>query len=362
MRDPVGKGRAQILTVDSSFAGQAVMVMGEMQRLAELDPEWDWSKTAVIARQWQILHPILAFCEANGIPAQRADREPPQFWRLRETQNLASWLSERGVRPVTSDELDGWFAAQPRGRWYDLLADAAMNYRLECGDGPLPGAHFREWLAEWGREIRQKQNGMLLLTAHRVKGLEFDHVGVLDGAWEDRDAGEDPDAARRLFYVAMTRARKTLTLARMKNRHKLIDSLPTLSSVLRREAPAIASLPPELNRCYEVLTPGDVDLGFAGRQPSGAPIHRALASLQPETSLQLMHADDRWYLEYQGRVVGRLANNYAMCKGMRCIDARAHAVLVRLRTDGDQAYASSVRCDHWEVVIPELVFAPCENR
>jgi ATP-dependent DNA helicase RecQ len=160
----------------------------------------------------------------------------------------------------------------------------------------------------------------------------------------------------------MTRARKTLTLARMKGRHKLIDSLPTLSSVSRRDAPAIASLPPELNRCYEVLTPGDVDLGFAGRQRQGAAIHGALASLQPGTPLRLARMDDRWHLEYQGQVVGRLATGYAMCKGMRCIEARANAVLVRLRNDGDQAYASSVRCDRWEVVLPELVFAPCDNR
>ncbi len=361
-RDPVGRGRAQVLAVDASSAGQAAMVMGEMQRLAQLDPEWDWGKTAVIARQWHFLDPVFAFCEANGIPAQRADREPPQFWRLRETQNLASWLSERGARPVTSDELDGWFAAQPGGRWCGLLAGAAMNYRLECGDGPLPGAHFREWLAEWGREIRQRQNGILLLTAHRVKGLEFDHVAVLDGAWEDREADEDPDAARRLFYVAMTRARKTLTLARMKGRHNLVDRLPVLSSVFRRDAPAIAGLPPEWNRRHEVLTPGDIDLGFAGRQPPGAAVHRALASLQPGTLLRLARANDRWHLEHQGRVVGRLAGGYAIRDGMQCVEARTHAVLVRFRNDGDQAYAGSVRCDRWEVVLPELVFASCENR
>ena len=40
---------------------------------------------------------------------------------------------------------------------------------------------------EWGREIRRRQRGLLLLTAHRAKGLEFDHVVVLDGGWDKVD-------------------------------------------------------------------------------------------------------------------------------------------------------------------------------
>ena len=74
--------------------------------------------------------------------------------------------------------------------------------------------HFIEWLAEWGRDIRRRQRGLLLMTAHRAKGLEFDHVVVLDGGWNRVGDGEDPDEARRLYYVAMTRARQTLPCKR----------------------------------------------------------------------------------------------------------------------------------------------------
>ena len=47
----------------------------------------------------------------------------------------------------------------------------------------LPAAAFREWLAEWARDNRRRQRGLLLTSAHRAKGLEFDHVVVLDGNW-----------------------------------------------------------------------------------------------------------------------------------------------------------------------------------
>jgi len=44
----------------------------------------------------------------------------------------------------------------------------------------------------------------MLLTAHRAKGLEFNHVAVLDGGWDRVGQDEDRDAPRRLYYVAMT--------------------------------------------------------------------------------------------------------------------------------------------------------------
>ena len=73
--------------------------------------------------------------------------------------------------------------------------------------------------------MRRRQRGLLLLTAHRAKGLEFDHVIVLDGGWDRPGDGEDADAPRRLYYVAMTRARQTLALARFPGSHPLQECL-----------------------------------------------------------------------------------------------------------------------------------------
>jgi DNA helicase II / ATP-dependent DNA helicase PcrA len=62
-----------------------------------------------------------------------------------------------------------------------------------------------------------KKNGVKLMTVHASKGLEFDHVFVTgleqglfpsDGFDEDRDDEEE----RRLFYVAITRAKKKVYL------------------------------------------------------------------------------------------------------------------------------------------------------
>ncbi len=75
----------------------------------------------------------------------------------------------------------------------------------------------------------QAPQGVRLMTAHRSKGLEFDYVyiiGACDGHWGNKrsvkyfhvplpgfDSTYDPmEDERRLFYVALTRARKSVTI------------------------------------------------------------------------------------------------------------------------------------------------------
>ena len=120
-----------------------------------------------------------------------------------------NWLRDRDSRLVASADLKEWLLIQSHGPWMELLSEAIEEYDLETGGGENSVDHFIEWLAEWGRDARRRQRGLLLLTAHRAKGLEFDHVVVLDGGWDRVGRGEDPDAPRRLYYVAMTRARQT---------------------------------------------------------------------------------------------------------------------------------------------------------
>ena len=214
--DPVAQGRVQVLSVSKpgDLVAQAQVGMMELLRLAGLAPDWDWSRCAVIAREWKYLEPVRAFCEVHGIEVHMGNEEMPGFWHLRETQALVEWLHGRNPRLVDHKELRGWMNARSfGGPWIELLREGLDEHALETDEGAeVPVDHFIEWLAEWGREVRRRPRGLTLLSAHRAKGLEFDHVAVLDGGWDkvDVDKGEDPDAPRRLYYVAMTRARKTL--------------------------------------------------------------------------------------------------------------------------------------------------------
>lgn len=64
------------------------------------------------------------------------------------------------------------------------------------------------------KEKKIEGNPVALMTAHGSKGLEYDVVWILgaeDGSWPDE--GSSMQEERRLFYVAMTRARKVLLIS-----------------------------------------------------------------------------------------------------------------------------------------------------
>ena len=357
-RDPVSRGQVQILPAGDTPITLAQVVVAELKRLSGLTPDWTWSTCAVIAREWSFLDPVRSLCELEGIPVQMANEDFSGFWHLRETRALLNWLRGRDSSLVQSSDLDEWLAGQPSNPWNELLREAVAEYELETSNLETPVDHFIEWLAEWGREVRRRQRGLMLLTAHRAKGLEFDHVVALDGGWDRFSPGEDVDAPRRLYYVAMTRARETLTLARFPGPHRLQDALVDHRSALHR--PDSVNLPPaspELNRRYRRLSLRDVFLSFAGYRPPGHPVHRAIAALSPGDTLQLRVGSRRWeLLDSNGTVVGQLASGFEPPTGLRCTFATVMAIATWDRERSEPEFQNGLRCDTWEVVVPELVF------
>jgi len=357
--DPVSKGRVQILPSGSDPATQAMAVMMELRRLAGLVPDWDWSRAAVISREWRFLEPIRSYCEVNHIPVQMADERPPQFWRLRETQALIGWLHEERGGVVDAAAIRHWLDQRSAGPWWALLREAVNEYELETSGAELPKNHFIEWLVEWGREVRRRQSGLMLLTGHRAKGVEFDHVVVLDGAWEKRGKGEDADAARRLYYVAMTRARKTLTLAKFDAPHALLDALPASACILRRSPTQLPEPIPELKRRYRRLELSEVNLGFAGDFVAKHKVHKAIEELNAGDAIDLRQSQDRWELvDKLGTTVGRLSKSFSPPKDMVCVSVKVAAIIQRQKEDAKPEYAARARSDQWEVVVPDIVFAP----
>ncbi|WP_374342107.1 RecQ family ATP-dependent DNA helicase [Azonexus sp.] len=353
--DSVVQGHVQILPAGCSAEQQALAVLTEIERLRALG--LDLGATAVIARQWKYLDPLRAACEARGLPVSMADEAAPPLWRLRETQALLAFAEAHGTL-VSSAILSGWLAARPVEGWASSVREAVAAFADDTQGAEVSLDYFRDWLAEWGRANRRRQSGLLLLSAHRAKGLEFDHVFVLDGEWLAQK-GEDTDAARRLYYVAMTRARRTLTLARLDSGNPLIDDLPEHPALLRRPPCQWLPEPPGLNRRYVIPALKDVDLGFAGRKNAQARLHSRLAALKVGDRLQLQSAERGHTLQtLDGFTVGRLSQHFRPPGQLHCVAARVHAIVVWHKRDSSADYVEQCKCEHWEVVVPELVFAP----
>lgn len=88
--------------------------------------------------------------------------------------------------------------------------------------------------------------GVHLSTVHQAKGLEWDHVfvvGACEGQWPPRGACDASlEEERRLFYVAMSRARRELAISYIKSRgaSPFVAEIPELyaKAKVRRECGA----------------------------------------------------------------------------------------------------------------------------
>lgn len=355
--DPVGKGRVQILPAGTTIVDQAVATMTEFKRLSILDPDWDWCDCAVIAREWKFLEPVRAWCELHDIPVQMADENSPPLWKLRETQAMVDWIRANESKLISAKSLYAYLDTRSANPWWFLLSQALDAWVLEYSAEEWPVEHFFEWLAEWGRDLRRKQRGLLLLTAHRAKGLEFNHVAVLDGGWDRLQDNEDADSSRRLYYVAMTRAKQTLFLVQQGQPNTLLHNLSDDPAILRRSKTALPAARAELHRKYLCLSQAEIDLGYSGRYESNHAVHQRIAALEAEDPLLLKRSDKTWELtNLDGESVCRLSKSFSPPDGKQFFSAKVVSVIVRQKEDSEPEYQDRLRCDRWEVVIPELIY------
>ena len=351
--DPVAQGRVQVLDCPADDLTQARAALDELLRLSRLDPDWNWTKTAIIARDWRRLAPVRAYAEALGIPVEMANETLPSIWRLREMQLFVKAMRREPTHLLDINDLVAMLNAIPANRWTDLIAEGIATLAHELNTKSMPVPDLIEWFAEWARDARSEQRSLLLLTAHRAKGLEFEDVVILNGGWDRPGKGEDADAPRRLFYVAMTRARRSLTI--------MADAghpfLPTLDQhVLRRTAPASTPIPGATS-AYQMPDLRSVDLSWAGRLGANNPAHMAITSARTGDPIRLSRHDGNWMLERpDGQPLGRMARSWSPPHGHTFVRGEIAAVVGWRKADSGEDYRDTLRRDEWEVVVPELVF------
>lgn len=353
--DPVTRGRVQLLQAGDETA-QAVAAVDELWRLSQILPDWAWNRTAIIAREWRLLQPVRSYAEARGIPVEMASDEAPTLWRLREMQDMVARIRARRHDLLSLTELVELHNALPRNKWSELIMQGLLELNQELAGKPAPAQDIVEWLAEWSREMRGLQRGLMLLTAHRAKGLEFDHVIALDGGWARESKGEDADAPRRLFYVAMTRARKSFAALTLGDRHPFLDAGESPDLLVRR--PEVADAARALcGKRYQVTNPRHVDLSFAGRLSDGSPSLRAVRATRIGDPVTLAAKNDRWVIrDGDGVLIGRMSRAYAPPDGALFLTGAVGAVLRWRRTDSAEEFRHMLRREEWDVILPEFVF------
>ena len=352
--DAVAQGRVQLLTVPPGDGPQAVAAIDELVRLSRLDPEWSWSRAAIIARDWRRLEPVRSYAESLNIPVQMANETLPSLWRLREMQAFIAKIRREPGHLLSVPDLVNFLNGLPQSRWTDLLGESLGALARELGDKAAPVPDLIEWFAEWARDTRAEQRGLLLLTAHRAKGLEFEDVVILNGGWDRPSQAEDKDAPRRLFYVAMTRARRSLAaLSDGSHPFLMASSEATLPRTVR---PDLDALPRSRTR-YIPPDPKLVDLSFAGRLANTNPALAAIAEAKIGDPVTLARDGVHWKIsDRTGRNLGRMSRAFSPPEGTVYLRGEIAAILCWRKDDADEAFHGMLRREAWEVVLPELVF------
>lgn len=339
---------------------QGVAAVDELVRISHLDPDFSWSRAAIISRDWRRLGPVRAYAEKLGLPVEMANEKLPSIWRLREMQKLVAGLRARPTAMLTIQDILDVLNKQRLTRWVDLIAEGIADLARELGAKTIPVPDAIEWLAEWAQDVRGTQRGLLLLTAHRSKGLEFDHVVILNGGWQAISKGEDGEAPRRLFYVAMTRARRSLAVVtRGAHAFVLADSE---SELLRQVAAPQASdlLAPDQ---YHLPDMGSVDLSYAGRLPRDSQTLAAITEAEIDDAVTLERRKDKWMIvDRHGRVLGRMAANWAPPEGTHLVSGKVGAIVRWRKADNEEAFQTYIKHSEWETILPEFVFRQRHGR
>jgi superfamily I DNA/RNA helicase len=130
-----------------------------------------------------------------------------------------------------------------------LLQELVAALDREAGAAGTPAERLTRYLEavtlDTEREAKETPAGdaVTLITMHSCKGLEFPHVfivGLEEGLLPHTRAKEEGtlDEERRLFYVAITRARLTLRLGHCAARRKYGQLTPCHPSSFLKELPA----------------------------------------------------------------------------------------------------------------------------
>ena len=359
LTDAVTRGRVQILPAGPSPQDQAVIAVQELQRLLSLEKDTAGTTVAVIARHWATLEPFRIAAEHAGLSTRLARENFRGKFNLRETRTLLDHAKKRTA--VSAAELMNTLRELRPNTWTEMLQTALEDLQAETGDEQVPASQLEDTLAEWLRASRDSPDGILLSTAHSAKGLEFDHVMILDGGWtRGRGPADDKDSDRRLYYVAMTRARRSLTLLRQTGaRNPFIAALDPHPAVLTRQAPLTTpEIPPNIGYTVQKTGQGDVYLGFAGEAVEETTVHRAIAELSPGDPLQVRRSGRViQLLDSSNRPVAQMARDFKPVMTTKA-QARVYAITRWGIEKTDPKYRHRYHANQWEVVIPEFYYPP----
>ena len=364
--DPVTTGRVQVIAVEDPFH-QAASVVAEIERLKNLSPDFKWEECAILSRTKKVLSQVRSILEKEKYPIKIAMEKSFPFHRIREIVSFINFLEQQEDKTNRASQIlkmyTDVFGNGADNIWTQMLVDFLKNYMDETIDAILPARWLLDQLYEYIAEQRREKmigNGIFLGTIHSAKGMEFSHVFILDGDWTTPSSRKRWEEERRTLYVAMTRAKETLTLMRSAEgtspymKELKGESIFTRKSQVSMEGHHIKNF-----YNYEILGLDDIFMDYAGRFPKNHSIHKQLAKLKTGTEVFIVNGDRNVQVyDFGKHCISRFSNKAAENWRNRLESihkVRILSMLTRTRADSDGNFDEWIKTDSWELPILEIV-------
>ncbi|NOY75838.1 MAG: RecQ family ATP-dependent DNA helicase [Kiritimatiellaeota bacterium] len=355
-------GKPQILNVIDDTS-QAIAILRGIARLKRESSDLRFSDFAVFARTKAALAVVRSLLESESIPVSwtpTAQNFPP-IYTIREVRAILELVSDLGEGESSVGALRREYDAlfDYKNSWTLLGHDVLDLLEIECGDAPVPGFVLKDAARPIMTEVASAPplDAVYLGTAHSAKGLEFERVFIIDD-WTDFSNSLEIEDERRLYYVAMTRAKRSLTMfdiAGVANPH--VDALDANFAERREFLADWSGVIPKYS--YEIMGLQDFFLSFAG--------HTRRDSSTLDHLMSLSEGDKIFPVEKYGMIDLRDADGCPVArlskKGLAkwggvlksgAAEITVKAIVERTKRGSDEEYREKCNHDVWEVPICEI--------
>jgi ATP-dependent DNA helicase RecQ len=272
---------------------------------------------AILARNWQHMDKARALLERKAdIPTYSLKGEDVKLIRNRATQLLISALERKSdLIFLKEDSIKARFEnffkrnnrslSEPTVKSLVKIAediDKERGYGSENLSTEIAVSEIITSIYEFNEspDIAIDPNAVLVTSCHGAKGLEFKYVILIADGFDYRQ--DKIESERRLFYVAMTRAKEKLILTHSQNSRFIQESEATPYPIEN-----ISIAPPQFV-FYADLTPKDINLSFDGSTDRRRQNIITQIKEGDLIDLRATTAGNNWTIRSNNQVIGLLSN------------------------------------------------------
>jgi ATP-dependent DNA helicase RecQ len=325
---------------------------------------------AVFSRTNSELHAIRAALETVMTPTFMASqgRGNTPLQRMREINALIEFIRQLPQTTLTATRLQKEFrglACYAEGNpWCSLMDGILHEWEDETSNNDSTPAEAIDYLYEALHDRQRERfcdDEIYLSTVHAAKGLEFDHVIML-GDWGKQREAIQQEEERRLYYVGMTRARKTLMLCQLDPVENPHTQALSGKAVVHSKAGLLQEPSnQDLRLRYAILDLSSIWISYAASAPNARFVQQEIAKLTQGSRVHLQRGENSnrvFITDKGGHKIGALSNAASMEWQERLPlikEVRVHAI-INWRRDFLDHTAEDDYPEAWEIPLLEVVF------